>query len=264
MAEHMDERELERTLAQIGRGLPPPSRDLWPLVRARIASGRKRPWWPSVGLPRFALAPALVTLLVLAVAAIGLTTNLVADAERILGLRGVQIFKVPETPTPPPSTQASPVLFTGTRALSVADASKIAGFVVQAPAALGDPDAIYVDASPTRVTLVFSSRPGIPPAAQIGVSALVVEIRGAVDQQLMGKAIGPGTTLEPVEVSGAPGFWLAGSPHLFFLRDANGVPQMETLRLAENTLLWERGGVTYRLEAQVTRDEAIRIASSFR
>ena len=39
---------------------------------------------------------------------------------------------------------------------------------------------------------------------------------------------------------------------------------METLRLAENTLLWERGGVTYRLEAQVTRDEAIRIASSFR
>ena len=264
MAERMDERELERTLTEIGRELPSPGRDLWPAVSRRIAAGRRTPWWAALRLPRFALAPALVTLLVLAFAAIGLTTNLVADAERIVGLRGVQIFKVPETPTPPPSTQASPVLFTGTRALSLADASKIAGFAVQAPAALGDPDAIYVDASPVRVTLVYTSRPGIPPAAQIGVSALVVEIRGAVDQQLMGKAIGPGTTLEPVDMAGAPGFWLAGSPHLFFLRDANGVPQMETLRLAENTLLWERGGVTYRLEAQVSRDEAVRIASSFR
>jgi len=263
MAERMDERDLERALTEIGRDLPP-GRDLWPAVSARIAAGRRTPWWATFGLPRFAVAPALVTLLVLAIAAIGLTTNLVADAERILGLRGVQIFRVPETPTPPPSTKASPVLFTGTKVVALADASRLAGFAVEAPVALGDPDAIYVDASPVRVTLVYASRPGIPPASQIGVSALVVEIRGAVDQQLMGKAIGPGTTLEPVDVGGAQGFWLAGSPHLFFLRDASGVPQMETLRLAENTLLWERNGVTYRLEAQVSRDEAVRIASTFR
>jgi hypothetical protein len=260
----MDEGEVERTLTDIGREIPYSGRDLWPAVSARIASRRRTPWWAALGLPRYAVAPALIALLVVAFAAIAVTTSLVADAERILGLRGVQIFRVPETPTPVPSTQPSPALFTGTRALSLADASRIAGFVVQGPVALGDPDAIYVDPSPARVTLVYSSRAGIPAAAQIGVSALVVEIRGAVDQQLMGKAIGPGTTLESVDVAGAPGFWLAGSPHLFFLRDANGVPQMETLRLAENTLLWERGGVTYRLEAQVSRDEAIRIATTFR
>src|SRR5256885_9226829 len=119
-------------------------------------------------------------------------------------LKKKQIFRVPETPTPVPSTQPSRALSTGTRALSLADASRIAGFVVQAPIALGDPDAIYVDPSPARVTLVYSSRAGIPAAAQIGVSALVVEIRGAVDQQLMGKAIGPGTTLESGDVPGPP------------------------------------------------------------
>ena len=58
--------------------------------------------------------------------------------------------------------------------------------------------------------------------------------------------------------------WLEGTPHQFFYRDSAGNPSPETLRLAGNTLLWEQDGVTFRLEAQVARDEALRIASSFR
>ena len=59
-------------------------------------------------------------------------------------------------------------------------------------------------------------------------------------------------------------YYLTSQPHQFFFRDPAGNVQPETLRLAGNTLLWEEGGVTYRLEAQVSQQEAVRIASTLR
>ena len=48
--------------------------------------------------------------------------------------------------------------------------------------------------------------------------------------------------------------------HEFFYLDADGEPQPDTARLAANTLLWERDGVTYRLESALDRDAALAIA----
>ena len=162
-----------------------------------------------------------------------------------------------------PTTGAS-VTFTGQRAASVEEASRIAGFPVREPAALGAPDEIYVDAAPVRVTLVYRSRQGLPATALPGISALVVEFRGRLDQAVVGKTAGPEAHLESVPLNGGVATWLSGQPHQFFYFDPNGNFQSETLRLAGNTLLWEEGGVTYRLEAQVTKEEAVRIASTFR
>ena len=36
----------------------------------------------------------------------------------------------------------------------------------------------------------------------------------------------------------------------------------DTLRLATNTLLWQRGGHVYRLEADISLETAVRIAKS--
>ena len=248
MSEPMDERDLDRTLSTIGRDLAYPTRDLWPEVRARIVARGRAPWWSRLPLGPSPL-PVAATLLVLIV---------------VLVVPGIQIFPVPETPSTRPSATATPALFTGTRVSSLAEATQVAGFAVQAPTGLGEPDAIYVDKAPARVTLVYTSRPGIPPSAAVGVSALVVEFRGSFDQNVMGKAVGPGTTLESVAVNGTPGFWLEGAPHQVFYRDPAGSFVQETLRLAENTLLWESGGITYRLEAQVAKAEALRLAGTFR
>ncbi|TPW12697.1 MAG: hypothetical protein FD127_2476, partial [Acidimicrobiaceae bacterium] len=38
---------------------------------------------------------------------------------------------------------------------------------------------------------------------------------------------------------------------------------VDTLRLATNTLLWERDGIVLRIEADISRDEAARIAVSW-
>jgi hypothetical protein len=260
MRDEIADRDLERTLAEIGQRLDYPRRDLWPAVRTRIATGRV-PWWRAF-TPRLALAPA-ATLAILLAAVLALSPEVRARAAEVLGIRGIQIFPVTSTPTVQPSAGAE--VFTGRR-VAMAEASSAAGFTVRAPAALGTPDAVYVESvgSATRVTLVYASRPGIPVSPHAGVSAAVVEFRGTLDQVIIGKVVGPGTTVDPVTVNGGAGYWLAGEPHQFFYRDASGTVLPETLRLAGNTLLWEADGVTYRLEANVSKDEALRIASTLR
>jgi len=262
MGKTLSDRELERALAEIGERLPSPARDMWPAVRERIDKRRARRWW-ALGVPRGMLAPITATFAILLVVAFALTPDLVARAAEILGLRGVQIFRVTATPSPAP-TSAAPVTFTGQRASSLEEASRICGFQVREPTALGTPDDIYVDAAPVRVTLVYRSRQGMPATALPGISALVVEFRGRLDQAVVGKTAGPEAHLESVPLNGGVATWLSGQPHQFFYFDPNGNFQPETLRLAGNTLLWEEGGVTYRLEAQVTKEEAVRIASTLR
>jgi len=264
MSERLDDRELERTLTDIGMRLDGPKRDLWPAVRARIADRQAQPWWSRLGFDGRALAPIAATLAIILVAAFLLTPDLAARAAEVLGLPGAQIFRISTTPTPMPTTGAY-VSFPGQRATSVADASRLAGFAVSDPSALGAADEIYVESAPVRVTLVYRARQGMPVTALPGVSALIVEFKGSLDAPILGKAIGPGTTLEAVPLSsGTAAYWLAGQPHQFFYRDSSGNIQPDTLRLAGNTLLWDAAGVTYRLEAQVTREEAVRIASTFR
>ncbi|MEK6206098.1 MAG: hypothetical protein AABM32_00485 [Chloroflexota bacterium] len=255
MSERMDEHDLERTLSDIGGRLEGPRRDMWPAVRERIAARRPTRWWSR-------LAPAGATLAVMLVVAFVLTPSAIEGLEHLLNIPGVQVFRVPATPSATTGTSGT---FPGQRAASVAEASRIAGFAVREPAALGAPDEIYVETAPVRVTLVYRVRPGLPPTALTGIGALIVEFNGSLDAPILGKAIGPGTTLEAIPLStGNAAYWLAGQPHQFFYRDSAGNIQPDTLRLAGNTLLWDAGGVTYRLEAQVSRDEAVRLASSLR
>jgi hypothetical protein len=262
LSKRIDERELERTLTDIGGRLDGPRRDMWPSVRARIAERRAQPWWSRLAFNRSTLAPVAATLAVILVAAFLLTPDLAARAAEILGLPGVQIYQTPHSPTPRPTAPAP--TFAGQRVANAAEASRIAGFTVQTPAALGEPSAIYVETAPVRVTIVYASVKGIPVSPQAGVSAIVVQFRGTIETQIMAKVAGPGTTLKSVPLGSGVAYYLAGQPHQFFFRDPAGNLQPETLRLAGNTLLWEDAGVTYRLEAEVSLEEAVRIASTLR
>jgi len=262
VTERLDDRDLERTLSDIGARLDGPKRDMWPAVRTRIAERRAKPWWSRLHLERGAFAPVAATLAIILVAGLLLTPRFADALGHLLSIPGLQIYRVAESPTARPN--ASPPTFTGQRVTSVAEASRVAGFTVRTPAALGEPSAIYVETAPVRVTIVYASVKGIPLSPQAGVSAIVVEFKGTLETQIMSKAIGPGTTLDAVPLGSGVAYYLAGQPHQFFFRDPAGNIQPETLRLAGNTLLWTDGGVTYRLEAQVGLDEAVRIASSLR
>ena len=93
---------------------------------------------------------------------------------------------------------------------------------------------------------------------------MLTQFRGGDANAYAGKLAGMGTTVEPVVVDGRRGAWLAGEPHQFFYTDAGGQVRTETLRLAGNTLLWQRGPLTLRLEGVVSKAAALRIARSVR
>lgn len=257
----MRDEELETTLVEIGERLDYPApTHLSTTVRARLREPRsRRSFW---ALPGF--VPAFVTLGLLILVVALASPGLGGAAREFLHLRGIDIFPVPSVPTAVPSL---PIALPGERT-TLADARSRVRFVLRVPAApeLGAPDDVFVETAGAsdRVTLVYRERAGVPVSKEAGVSALVVEFRGAVDEILLGKATGPGTRVEAVTVNGGRGFWLEGAPHLFFYRDPNGAVRDETLRLAGNTLVWEQDGLTIRLEAALTKDAALRIGSSFR
>lgn len=97
------------------------------------------------------------------------------------------------------------------------------------------------------------------------LAGLLTEFRGGLAPELIGKLAGGGTRVETVTVAGgAPGIFLSGGPHAVFYRDPNGEIREETLRLAGNTLLWQRGELLLRLESALSRAEALRVARSVR
>ena len=69
------------------------------------------------------------------------------------------------------------------------------------------------------------------------------------------KKLSATSEVEPVQVEpGVDGLWIAGPAHVFYGPD---LPP----RLAANVLLWERGGVTYRLEGRsLTKERALELA----
>jgi hypothetical protein len=245
--------ELELALVHLGRQLDvPPTPELAPRVRARLAGGRARPSWTS--RPR-GLAIALAAALVVAVGALLAVPGTRAAILEFFHLRGVTIQRVDELPTVPLQRDFNE-LFLGEK-VSLDEAKRRADFDVVVPEALGDADAIYFQDNPPggMVSFVY----GTPERPR----ALFTEFRATVTEVIF-KKIAPSTDVTSVRIDGRQGYFLSGEPHEFAYVDRNGQFHQEIVRLAGNTLVWERGPLTLRLEADINREEALEIARSVR
>ena len=275
----MTDDQLALALSDLGtRIVWPPVPDMRAGVLARISAPRRSEWWRAFWSPRYAFAPAIVTVALALVAVLVFSPQARATATDILRLRGVEIFRGPvpsATPSPsrsPGSVQTPTAPPSGLGVLvSLDEARARAGFTVVLPAdpLLGAPDQVYLRATPTAtaVSFVYIQRAGIPTSPEAGVGAIVTEFSGGtVDERFFGKVIDPSTTIQKVTVNGQPGFWIEGTPHFFFYRPAGNpaAVEQETLRLAGNTLIWTQGDLLMRLEAQVDQATALRIAASVR
>lgn len=202
--------------------------------------------WPAT--PRFTAVPRaprpgrryLIAALA-AAAALGAAVTAAAASDFIF--HGVRIVPVQVLPSVSPS--ASPIA-TQKREPNLEAASRDAGFSVEAPAALGTPSTITVTpGARVIVTLDYGT-------------AIVSEASGSgYDVLIATKMVGPGTTVTRTTVGSADAIWIEGSPHEVYFAG-----QQDTLRLATNTLIWERDGVVFRLEDHVSLSEAQRIAAS--
>ena len=70
--------------------------------------------------------------------------------------------------------------------------------------------------------------------------------------------------VETVEVNGSEAYWVTGTHFLQFFND-EGRADFDSVRLVEgNVLIWTEGELTYRLESDMSLEEAIRTAESLR
>jgi hypothetical protein len=268
------ELDLERALADLAASLEfPPTPDLAAAVTARLeqapapAPARRR-WWPAglAGWRRLAVAGLAAVLLAAAVLVASPGTR--EAVARRLGLRGIGVqIGGPPPPTATTTSGARLDLGLGQR-VTLEEARGRVDFPVLVPTAPGfqQPDAVFVsEALPVggRVDLVYRARPGLPASQFTDAGLLITEFRGRPTPEFLKKVAVMGV-VEEVTVGGEPGYWFSGEPHFFTYVDARGDFREEQTRLAGNTLIWQRGDLTLRLEGQLPKDEAIRIAESMR
>jgi hypothetical protein len=247
--------DLELALSDLGRHLElPPTPDLAARVRPRLAERPRRRRLPLRRPLVLALAGALL-LGASAVAAVPTLRHAVLDA---LGIRGVQVRRVPTVPAGRPPTAVSG-LDLGPRTTLPA-AGRRAGFRVLIPSRLGAPDEVHLRTPPREglVSLVY-----LAPGSR-RVRHLLSETRGAGSQRFLMKTIGPGTQARNVRVGAAKGAWITGRPHEVVFADARGQIVADTLRLAGPTLLWDGAGLVLRLEGARSLIEALAIARSLK
>lgn len=242
---------LEHALTELGRELAVPvAPDLVQEVLARIesqpAARPQRRRWVLV------LAMALVAMLA--------ATLAIPDARsalfRVLHIGGERIelvYELPEVAPDPAGTNLESAL--GQR-VTLAHARQEAGFDLRDLAA-ASPDRVYLDA---RGTVWFLY--GTPQSVRLLVAQ--TPRLGIDDNLILKKLAASGTSIEEVFVDGFPGIYLSGEPHLLLLLDELGNVVEESVRLAENVLVWEANGIAYRLEGDFTSDEALALAESLR
>jgi hypothetical protein len=245
--------ELERALVGLGRELAvPDAPDLAPPVLAALEPRREPRPEPRRRLPvsrRWALAVAVAVLAVLG------ATLAIPDARsalfRVLSIGGERIEIVDELPNVEPvdleSTLGERVTLDEARTRSAFELRELDE----------EPDRVYLGeretvwflyGTPTDVRLLVAQTP-----------RLLLDEPG-----LRKKLSGEGTQVEQVTVNGARGVFLSGEPHFLYLLDENGFAVEASPRLAQNVLVWEDGGVAYRLEGRFDREQALDLARDLR
>jgi hypothetical protein len=266
----LSDEELEQALRDLGSRLDYPTTDLTGPVRQRLQEAPARsPLSRRVLFPLWRRAAvATLALVLLASTILGFSPAARSAVAGWLGLEGIVIVREPSMPeSGKESKLAGSGLQLGEKR-TMAQARHRAPYEVVEPTlpVLGDPDEVYLQEPPSggQIALVYRARPGIPRANETGVGVLFTEFRGDLDPEAFKKIVGPGTRVEAVDVGGGRGYWLTGRPHFFVYRGEDGVLRKENIRLAGNTLIWVQENLTLRLESDLPKGEALRIAESVR
>ena len=228
--------ELELALTRIGRELDyPETPDLTGAVRRRLVEGRRPRSWrrPLV------IALAAVLVVVAAVMAVPQARSEVLDW---FGIGSVTIHYVDELP----KLERREEFELGAR-VPLAEARDRAQFAILMSTLEGlEHPKVYYRGDIGMVSLLY----GTEEEPRLLISEIVSP--GAIDKLLTSQ-----TDVEPVHEGDWSGAWLSGGQHVLFLP-----VQDQLLRLVGNVLVVHNSSTTVRIEADVSKDEALRILRS--
>jgi hypothetical protein len=176
-------------------------------------------------------------------------------------------------PPPPPSENTTPLVPPTATPLAISvglaelsgeasleAARELAGFNVVLPAYppnLGEPDRVFVQDLGGPAVLLAWTEPGQPDRARVALQQLSGMVRGE-------KEVPDPLWVEAATVNGRHAVWVRG-PHVLRFYRYTGLSSYQMRRMVEgNVLIWEAGGITYRLETTLSVEEAVRIAESLR
>ncbi|MFI7673341.1 hypothetical protein [Actinophytocola sp. NPDC049390] len=232
-----DRDALESALHALGTRLDVPDPpDVTDAVLARIATPAPTRWWRRVLAAVVAAVVALATAMVVSPA----VRATVLDFLRIGGVE-IQHQPAPVTPSLDPPLPNE-------RDVTLDQARAAVDFPLRLPTGLGPPGAVRLVDGDRVVTMAFS---GVRvDQFDGGLAPMFTKFTHAVD-------------VHHVTVDGTPAIWV-DRPHPVLYTDRDGTLRDESARLAGSTLIWERDGVTYRVEGDLTRERAIAIGESLR
>ncbi|MEP6665679.1 MAG: hypothetical protein ABJA81_04440 [Nocardioidaceae bacterium] len=244
----------------------PPRPDYASMVRHRIDSLPHGARGPQRRAHRLVSLHPLAAAGVILLAVMAVTVAVPAGREAIanlLEISGVRVRTLPPA-TSAPRTTLDPQLDLG-EPVTLAEAQRRISFTITLPSdkALGAPDSVYVHSGTgvESVTLLYQPRPGLPEILDSGVGLLLSEYAGSA-APYFDKYIDERRPPTRVTVAGR---WLGlhfSGPQQVLIRDSAGVVHDEHPRVSAPTLVWVRGAVTYRLEADIDQKRALAIAAT--
>jgi hypothetical protein len=255
----------------------PPTPDIARAVRQKLAEAPQRAAWTLLVATRWKKALIATMLVLVLVACLLSVPSVRAAVIEFLQIGVIRIILPPLTPTPTPTPALSITIApvrtpSPTRALppsptpgdlialadlqgetTLEDAIQQASFTLHLPAYppdLGTPDRLFIQGiSGTMAILVWTEEDNSEKARlilyEIAPGSWVGE-KGAL------------YSVERTRVNRREAIWAEG-PYTLYLTDGDLV--MRRL-IAGHVLIWDEGGVTYRLESNLSLSQAIEIAES--
>lgn len=259
----------ERELVSISRGMEYPSTpDIGGAVRRRISKGERgegRQRWMSRRL-----VWSLMGIVVLC-ASLMLIPPARAAILEFIQIGVVRIFSAESTPVAPPQQEfpATMVPATGTPGptpeplipileniageMTLEQAQRAVGYPILLPtypADLGQPDHVFVQDADGAMTILVWIDPRQPNEVLMGLHFLPPDSWAI-------KKIEP-TFIQETTVNGQRAVWTVGP---YPIRYSNG--NIDFVRLIDgHVLIWTSGEITYRLETDLSLEEAVRVAES--
>jgi hypothetical protein len=231
--------------------------DLSSAVTRRLAESSARiP--PRDGVRRRRLVGAFV-------ATVALTATLAIPPVRaaVTNFFEVGAVRVHEGPPPGGRATAGPLLLGELTTLDAARARMPA--VVPAARGFGSPDEIWFDGKAGGIaSLVYRAGPGLPAAKHTdGIGLLVQEFTGD-GSGFLHKYLTNGSHAQQVAVGPYEGVFITGGDHFLAYEDATGEGVTADGRLVGNALIFQREGLTIRIEGNLPLARMVAIGASLR